>query len=175
MCYALWKLAPTKIRLNSPWALHLPAWRGCDHWICWMVRIAISIWCNHCQLCQKCVHRTPPHGPNSSLVTPWATICSFNLQLAIFFSFGLGKRADSKFIFIQRHLHTWLISPTVKGLERNTTAAGRWCLEAQGNCCPGWIEVLKSNTFSGASYFQIILSFYCFVFSLPTLILNRRE
>lgn len=80
VCFALWNLAPTKFRLNSPWALHLPAWRGCNHCICcWIVWIAISVWCNHCQLCQNCVHRIPPDGPNSSLVLHGYTMSHYLL------------------------------------------------------------------------------------------------
>lgn len=136
------------------------------------VWIAVSVWCCRCQLCQKCVQRTPPHGPNSILVAPWATICSSNLQLAIFFPLVWAKDLVAN-EFLQHHPCTWWLGPTLKGLERNTTAAARGGFEAQGNCCPGCIEVLKTNFFSGANYFQIILILYCFVSSLHTLILNR--
>lgn len=128
------------------------------------VWIAISVWCYHCQLYQKCVNRTPPHGPNSSLA-----------RWPIFFFFGLGKRADSKFIFVQQHPCAWLLGPTVKGLERNTTGAGIWGFEAWRNCCPGRIEVLKSNFFSGASFFWIILSLYCSFFLYTYTNINRIE
>lgn len=133
---------------------------------CWMSTwIAISVWCYRCQLYQKCVNRSPPHGSNSSLVTPWATFSLLIHSWPLFFCFGSDKRADGKSSFVQQHPHagSWLLGPTVKGMERNNTAAGRWGFEAWGDCCPGWIEILKSNFFSGTSYFQITLRLYCCV------------
>lgn len=91
LCSVLCTLKP-KIRLNSPWALHLPAWKGCDHWfvVGWS-ELPFLFGVITANYVKKCVHRTPSHEPHASLVTPWATICSSNLQLAIFFSLVWAK------------------------------------------------------------------------------------